>query len=486
MSEPRRRKSAAPPDANSGEPAPGRGPGLRVREEVFRKYDIRGVLGKGLDADVAFAVGLAFGGQVRRGARGQPRAAVGEDNRPSSPELADALESGLLASGVDVVRLGTVPTPVAYYAEHVFNLDAAVQITGSHNPPEFNGIKLSLGRAPFYGDRIQELRRAIQRGVRPAKIPGKAKRRQVLPGYVADIGRRFQLRRKMKVVVDCGNGAAAVAAADLLRETGAEVVPLYCESDGTFPNHHPDPTVDENLEDLIQAVRATKADLGVGFDGDADRIGVVDERGRVVRGDILILLFALDAIRSLGPNADPVKVVFDVKCSRSLPEELERAGGIPIMWKTGHSLIKEKMVREGAIIGGELSGHICFADKYLGFDDAMYAACRLTALLSDSERSLSEMVDAVPQYCSTPEFRIDVPEEEKFEIVRRAQEAFRETAEVIDIDGARIVFPGGWGLIRASNTQPVIAARYEAETPEDLAKIQGVIEDWLRQAGVEL
>ena len=298
---------------------------------------------------------------------------------------------------------------------------------------------------------------------------------------MADVSGRFRIERPVKAVVDCGNGTGSVVAVELLRAVGFEVIPLYCESDGTFPNHHPDPTVDEYVQDMIAAVHSHGADVGIGFDGDADRIGVVDDRGRIVRGDILLLLFGLDLLRRRGPGQT---LVFDVKCSQVLAEEFERAGGVPVMWKTGHSLIKEKMRETGAPIAGELSGHICFADGYYGFDDALYAACRLGELLAASDRPLSAMAESLPEYASTPELRIEVAEEDKFGLVERAREHFGAGYDVIAVDGVRVLFGDGWGLIRASNTQPVIVARYEARTPARLAEIQATMGGWLRGQGV--
>jgi phosphomannomutase / phosphoglucomutase len=295
------------------------------------------------------------------------------------------------------------------------------------------------------------------------------------------VGGRFTLKRPVRVVVDCGNGAGSVVAVDLLRRAGADVIPLYCESDGTFPNHHPDPTVDANLQDMIALVRSERADLGVGFDGDADRLGVVDENGSVVRGDLLLLLFGLDALERLGA---PQTLIFDVKCSQAVAEVYEAAGGHALMWKTGHSLIKEKMKEVGAPVAGELSGHICFGEDYFGFDDALYGACALVQMVARSERSLSEHVAVFPRYVSTPEIRIDVTEEEKFGIVERAVAHFRREYNVIDVDGVRVLFDGGWGLLRASNTQPVLVARYEAKSQEQLDRIRGVMEDWLAGQGV--
>lgn len=457
-------------------------------EHIFREYDIRGIVGRDLKPATVEGVGRAYGSilleelaESGEGGRA-PRVAVGQDNRPSSPELALALMEGLQGAGVDVLDLGTVPTPVAYWAEPFLKTDGAIQITGSHNPPEWNGIKMTLRGRSLYGDRIQGLRRRIGGGeLRDGS--GRRTHEPVLERYRDDVAGRFSLERPVRVAVDCGNGTGSVVAVELLEAVGAEVLPLYCESDGTFPNHHPDPTVDENLEELIRTVRAEGADLGVAFDGDADRLGVVDDRGRIIRGDVMLLLSGLDLLERRGPGQ---LLIFDVKCSQVLPEVYEKAGGRTLMWKTGHSLIKEKMKETGAPLGGELSGHICFADEFIGTDDALYAACRLAALVSRSPEPLSAKVDELPEYVSTPEIRIEVTEESKKEIVERAVDHFRERYEVVDVDGARILFPGGWGLLRSSNTQPVLVARFEARTEERLEEIQTEVEGWLRGQGVNV
>lgn len=467
---------------------------MAIDAGIFRRYDIRGIAGAGLDARAAQAIGHAYGSELRARTAAvrrdpsasapappsAPKVVVGQDNRPSSPSLAEALVRGLRAAGCDVVTLGTVPTPVTYFAEYNLSAQGAVQVTGSHNPPEYNGVKMTIATAPFFGDAIQDLLRRIGEGDL-ADGAGGLEAVDPLPDYVTDVAERFRLARPVKVVVDCGNGTGSVTAVPLLEAAGAHVVPLYCESDGAFPNHHPDPTVDENMVDLVAAVRRHGAEAGIGFDGDADRIGVVDEHGRIVRADVLLLLFGLDLLRRNGPGA---QLIFDVKCSQVLPAEFERAGGVPVMWKTGHSLIKEKMRETGAPIAGELSGHICFADDYYGFDDALYAACRLLALLAASERPLSDLVEALPSYCSTPELRIDLAEADKSGLVERARAHFARDHEVADLDGVRVLFEGGWGLLRASNTQPVVVARYEAETEERLAQIRATMEEWLRGQGV--
>ncbi len=455
---------------------------MHLPNHIFREYDIRGLVADELTPEVAEAVGRAFGGFAIEKLGRAPTVAVGYDNRPSSPALQQGLVRGLLSTGANVVNLGLVPTPTVYWSEKVLETDASIQITGSHNPPEWNGIKMTLEAASVYGAAIQELKRRILESDAPDG-EGTEVVEAVLDRYRDDVVKRFDLPRPVKIVVDCGNGTGAVVAVELLEALGAEVIPLYCESDGTFPNHHPDPTVDEYLVDMIDLVKGEGAELGIGFDGDADRIGAIDEKGNVVRGDILLLLFGLDILAKQGPGQ---KLVFDVKCSQVLPDEFRKAGGEPIMWKTGHSLMKEKMRETGAPIGGELSGHICFADSYFGFDDALYDACRLIDLVARSGRSLSEMVADFPRFESTPELRIEVPEERKFSVVAAAQEHFRKTHEVIEVDGARVLFGDGWGLLRASNTQPVIVARYEAKTSERLQEIRGVVESWLKTQGIDV
>lgn len=452
-----------------------------MKSHIFRQYDIRGIVGQDLDVSVAGAVGRAFASHVRaQTGVGHPSIVVGHDNRASSPQLADGLIEGIRAAGADVSDVGTVPTPVLYWSEVVLEADAAVQITGSHNPPEWNGIKMTCRGAALYGDEIIGLHaRITNEDWDDGK--GSLRKETVLGRYVEDVAGRFQLGRPMKVAVDCGNGSGALVAVQLLEEMGVEVTPIFCESDGTFPNHHPDPAVDENLEDLIGAVRGSPHDLGVAFDGDADRIGAVDEYGTIVRGDILLLLFGLELLKKRGPGQ---KLVFDVKCSQVLPEVFEAAGGEPIMWKTGHSLQKMKMKETSALLAGELSGHIMVADDYFGFDDALYDACRLIALLSEDARSLSERVANFPVYVSTPEIRIEVTEEEKWSIVEKAVMHFKDSHEVIDVDGARVLFGDGWALLRTSNTQSVIVARFEARTKERLDEIQSQVATWLSTHGV--
>jgi|TARA_B100001146_G_scaffold32584_2_gene25872 phosphomannomutase/phosphoglucomutase len=452
-----------------------------MKSHIFRQYDIRGIVGEDLDAEVTEAVGRAFGSRVRLDSSlRSPTVAVGYDNRLTSPSLADGLIAGIRSAGVDVVDVGTVPTPVLYWSEVTLGADAGVQITGSHNPPEWNGIKMTHGGSSLYGDAIQDLLRSINESDFTSGSGG-YERVTVLDRYVDDIAGRFNLERPMRVAVDCGNGTGSILAVRLLEAIGVEVTPLFCESDPTFPNHHPDPTVDDNLIDLIRSVESGNHDLGVAFDGDADRIGAIDDQGQIIRGDILLLLFGLDLLKKRGPGQ---KLIFDVKCSQVLPELFEKAGGEPIMWQTGHSLIKNKMRETGALLAGELSGHIMIADDYLGFDDALYNACRLIEIISRSGRTLSEMVSDFPEYRSTPEIRIDVTEDQKWTVVSEALVYFKEKYDVISVDGVRILFGDGWALLRTSNTQPVIVARFEARSESRLMEIRTEIAEWLTQAGV--
>lgn len=455
---------------------------MDLSAHIFREYDIRGIVGEDLDPQVTRQVGRAYASVVRETVGDGATVVVGRDNRPHSPRLSAGLVEGLRAAGANVMDLGTVPTPLVFWAEDRFQAQGGIQITGSHNPSEYNGIKMTLQGRSFFGQAIQDLRVRILAG-QLVEGAGTLEEREIIRTYVREISGGFKLPRPLRLVVDCGNGTGSLVAVDLLRAIGADVVPLYCESDGTFPNHHPDPTVDEYLADMMELVREEGADLGIAFDGDADRIGAVDENGKVVRGDILLLLFGLDLLERRGPGQ---KLVFDVKCSQVLPEVFEEAGGKPIMWRTGHSHMKAKMKAEGAPLGGELSGHICFADDYIGIDDALYDACRLVDLLARQDRPFSSLVAELPTYVSTPEIRIEVDEEKKWVVVDEALAHFRRTHEVIDVDGARVLFGDGWGLLRTSNTQPAIVARFEARTEARLREIQGVMQDWLATQGVHV
>lgn len=447
-----------------------------MKPHIFREYDIRGVVGTELTDDLVRDIGRAFGTYLRR--QGGTKAALGGDVRLSTGHLRERITEGLLSSGIDVIDVGIVPTPALYYSLHELPVDGGVMITGSHNPPNMNGFKLNLGTDSMYGAQIQEVRSLIETGDLEHG-EGKESVASVLDGYTSAIRERIHLDRKLRVVADCGNGCAGLVACELLAGLGCEVIPLYCEPDGSFPNHHPDPTVMEYIVDLIETVRKVGADIGIGYDGDADRVGVVDENGEVVFADKVLALVAREVLAE-----GPAEIIFDVKCSQGLIEDIEAHGGTPTMWKTGHSLLKRKMKQTGAPLGGEMSGHMCFADDYYGFDDAIYASCRVLGMLSRSDKTLSEMVDTLPKYHSTPEIRGECDDDEtKFEIAAKAVEHFRSTHDVVDVDGVRILFGDGWGLVRASNTQPVIVMRFEARTEERLREIQELVTGKLSEFG---
>ena len=451
---------------------------------IFRQYDIRGVVGPDLTPEVAEAIGRAFASLARRRlGKESPTLALGRDNRVSSEDLAAGVRRGMVAAGAQVIDVGLVPTPVHSFAVYNLGLDGGLQVTGSHNPPQYNGFKMTLEGGSLYGGAIQDIRRMIDEEDFESGR-GSVENREILDDYVRYVSERFTIERPVKVVVDCGNGTGAIVAVELLNALGenVEVIPLFCDSDPSFPNHHPDPVVDKNLRDIIAKVKETGADLGVAFDGDADRIGAIDDRGEIVRGDTLLLVYGLDLIEKRGPGQ---KVIFDVKCSQQLPEVLERAGGVPIMNATGHSLIKKRMKEEKSLLSGELSGHIMFGNDYYGYDDALYGACLLIDIVSRLGRPFSEWLAEFPQFVSTAEIRYPATEETKFDIVARATEHFRQGRDVIDVDGARVLFGDGWGLIRASNTEPVLVARYEARSAERLAEIQGEMEGWLQSQGVD-
>ncbi|HEV7993476.1 MAG TPA: phosphomannomutase/phosphoglucomutase [Gemmatimonadaceae bacterium] len=453
---------------------------MGIASGIFRQNDIRGVVGDDLTIEAAHAIGVAYAALMRaRGVTGE--IAVGRDNRPSGAELRDALVAGLTESGIDVADVGVVPTPLLYWS--LFNLGVAggIQITGSHNPAEYNGFKLCLGTESLHGHDIQELFALID--TKPtARKRGRVRSVEVIDRYVADVAERIgRISRPLKLVYDCGNGAAALVAPQLLRAIGLDAIGLFTESDGTFPNHHPDPTVPENLDDLVAAVRREGAELGIAFDGDADRIGMVDGTGKIIWGDHLLILYARDVFARMG-SGQPV--IFDVKCSQALPDAITRAGGTPVMWKTGHSLIKGKMKELSAPLAGEMSGHMFFAEGYYGFDDALYGAARLLRIVADAGRPVHELLADVPDFVSTPEIRVDCADDLKFPLVERAVAYFRARYDVIDVDGVRVLFGDGWGLIRASNTQPILVTRFEARSESRLAEIRGEMEEWLRQQGV--
>jgi phosphomannomutase/phosphoglucomutase len=460
---------------------------MNIRNEIFREYDIRGVVGQDLDRDTAFILGRAVATKVKASSRKE--VAVGRDCRLSSPELAEGLIEGLLQSGCEVVDLGVVPTPLVYFSSFYKRKESAVMITGSHNPPEFNGFKIMIGEETLYGDDIQDIFRIIQKGdFVSATSPGKRTYYHPILEYIDYVVSQIKLERPVKVVVDPGNGTAGPVVGPLFEKLGAEVVELYCEMDGHFPHHHPDPTLPEALKDLIAKVAETGAELGLAYDGDADRIGAIDETGRIIWGDQLMIIFARDLL----PHHPGAAVISEVKASKLLYDEISRLGGRPIMWKTGHSLIKKKIKEEKALLAGEMSGHIFFADRWFGFDDAIYASARLLEIVSRSTKKLSEYLKDLPKTYNTPEIRIYASDEVKFKIVDRVKEAFSQRADIrkiIDIDGVRAVFDHGWGLLRASNTQPVLVLRFEADSPGNLGKLQqevkGVLEEVIKKLSMK-
>jgi phosphomannomutase / phosphoglucomutase len=451
---------------------------MNVPKSIFRQYDVRGLVDRELTPDFARALGRAFGSVAADRLGRAPVIAVGRDNRPSGPALSEGVRRGIAESGGTAIDVGTLPTPALYFGVSALKTDGGLQVTGSHNPPEFNGFKMVLAGEAFHGDDILELWEII---MAERWRSGKGKEtsdNSVLQRYREGIISRHKLERPVRVVVDCGNGAGSLVAVSTLQGLGAEVTPLFCESDGTFPNHHPDPTVPENLRDLQAEVRRGGAELGIAFDGDADRIGAVDETGEIIYGDQLLVIFGRDAVRRFGKGTP---VIFDVKCSEVLPAALTAAGAQPVMWKTGHSLIKAKMKELKAPLAGEMSGHMFFGGDYLGFDDALFAAARLLEIVSRQPFGLAPLLADLPRTYATPEIRVECPEEEKFDLVERAAVHFATLYPVNTIDGVRITFPQGWGLLRASNTQPVLVMRFEATDQAKRDEYRAEVEGWLER-----
>jgi len=451
---------------------------------IFRQYDIRGLVGQQLTLETARLVGQAYATFAWERLKQAPRVAVGRDNRPSGAELSRGIREGIVAAGGSAVDVGELPTPALYFGTKTLPVDGGIQVTGSHNPPEFNGFKMVLAHDAVFGDDIQVLYRLIVDGKLVRKPGGTSStHRDLLSAYKdAIVKRNAPLARRPKVVVDCGNGVTSLIAIETLRQLGAEVVPLFAESDGTFPHHHPDPTVIENLHDLQQHVKLERAELGIAFDGDGDRIGAVDETGEPVLGDQLLVLFGRDLVKRMGKSHP---VIFDVKCSEVLPQMLKQAGLEPVMWKTGHSFIKMKMKEIGAPLAGEMSGHMFFGGDWYGFDDALFAAARLLAYVAKEGGPLSRLLADLPKTYATPELRVDCADEQKFAIVERAAQDFKQKYPVFTLDGVRITFPEGWGLLRASNTQPVLVMRFEATSPKALDAYRAEVESWLAAHGVK-
>ncbi|MEM7008676.1 MAG: phosphomannomutase/phosphoglucomutase [Thermodesulfobacteriota bacterium] len=452
---------------------------MSINPGIFREYDIRGVTGKDIDEGVFETIGKAYGTYLNR--LGASIISMGRDCRVSSPELSAAFARGVNSTGIDVLDIGMVSTPMLYFSLYSLDVNGGVMITASHNPGEYNGIKMSEGKNSLFGEQIQEIREIAEKG-EFASGQGNLAGADVRSEYIKFLKDNLNINPGLKIAADYGNGMIGIIGPEVFREFGCEITELYETPDGTFPNHHPDPTVEENLAELIDTVTSNNLQVGVGFDGDGDRIGVIDENGDIIWGDMLVLIFARD-ILSREPGS---KFIGDVKCSTRLFRGIEEAGGEAIMWKTGHSLIKNKMKVEEAQMAGEMSGHIFFADKFFGYDDALYAALRLLEIISTTGKKVSELLGGIPHSVSTPEIRLECPEEIKFELVEKVKNVLSETHEVIDIDGVRIEFPYGWGLIRASNTQPALVLRFEAEDQEKLEQVKSIIEGELENQMKEL
>jgi phosphomannomutase / phosphoglucomutase len=449
-----------------------------MNPEVFREYDIRGIVERDFDDEFVRDLGRAYATILHRA--GKKTVTIGRDCRLSSPRLRGLLLEGLVPAGISVVDVDVVPTPLLYFSVLHWKMDGGVMITGSHNAAEYNGFKLGVGPTTIFGDEIQRVRKIIEtREFVKAPAPGKLTQRPIIPEYNRFILGDIKLRKGMKVAVDGGNGCGGVIAAPLMKQLGLDTVELFIEMDGRFPNHHPDPTVEANMRFLRDAVAKHHAEIGIAYDGDADRVGAVDENGRIVWGDELMVAFSR-AILKERPGA---AIIGDVKCSQRMYDDIKAHGGRPIMWKTGHSLIKSKLKEEHAVLAGEMSGHMFFADRYLGFDDAIYASFRLLEIVSRENRGLGAILADLPKTSFTPEIRLDCPDDRKFEVVKRAADYFRAHYKVIDIDGVRVDFNDGWGLVRASNTQPALVMRFEAANEKRLGEIRALFEGKLKELG---
>ena len=438
---------------------------MKVNRKIFREYDIRGIYEIDLKGELPYFIGKAFGSYVKR--KNINEVCVGGDNRLTTPEIKEKLVKGLIESGINVIDIGIVPTPLLYFSVHFYKFGSGIIVTASHNPPEFNGFKMVLKEGSLYGKEIQKIADMVENEDFEKGI-GKFERKEVIDDYIKFMEERFKFNKKFKVGIDTGNGTAGPLIEKLFRKLGIEFVGLYLESDSNFPNHLPDPVIPENLKDLIEIVKKYNLDCGFGFDGDGDRLGVVDEKGNILWGDQLLIVYSREVLK----ERKGVKIIFDVKCSRALEEEIEKMGGIPLMWKTGHSLIENKLHEEKAPIAGELSGHLYFADEYFGYDDAIYSSLRLLRIMDKEGKKLSEFFTDVKKYYSTPEIRIEVKDDNKFEIVEKVKNYFSKKYKINDIDGVKVYYPNGWALLRASNTQPALVVRIEGETEEELEKIK--------------
>jgi phosphomannomutase/phosphoglucomutase len=448
---------------------------LEINSSIFREYDIRGIADTDLNDLLVEGVAKAYGTLMKR--EGRKTVSLGYDMRLSSLRIQKVFQKSLLSTGLDVINIGMVTTPMLYFSIAYWKLDGGVMITGSHNPSEYNGLKLCRGTGSVYGKELQAVLEMIQKKDFETG-QGAAQERSVTQDYKNYLKNQFQFSRKIKVVVDSGNGMGGLVSPELFRELGLEVIDLFSKPDGNFPNHHPDPSQPKNLIALTQKVKEIRADIGIAFDGDGDRIGVVDEKGDAIWGDKLLILYSRAILKKL-PGAT---FIADVKCSQTLYDDIKKNGGKGVMWKTGHAIIKSKIKELNAALAGELSGHMFFNDRYFGFDDALYAACRVLEILDQAgDKKMSELLRDVPPMYSTPELHMDTTDTKKFQIVSRAKEFFKSSYDVIDIDGVRITFPDGWGLVRASNTQPVLVLRFEAATPKRVQEIQNLVESKVRE-----
>jgi len=447
-----------------------------MSDHVFRKYDIRGLFKKELDENFAEALGKAVGTYLGSG----KSVCVGMDNRDSSPLLKNSLVRGLLSTGCNVIDIGTVTTPLLYYSIFLHNKDGGVMVTASHLPKEYNGFKICKGKETIHSEEIQKVKK-IMESKDYARGSGKIEKKDVIEDYIKEIKKKIRLKRKLKVIVDCGNGTGGLVAPKLLRELGCNVTELFSEPDGNFPNHVPDPTLPEEYGVLMDIMKKGKHDLGIAYDCDCDRLGVVNEKGNMIYGDQMMILFS----RELLKKRKGEKILIEVKCSKALIDEVEKNGGIPIMCRTGHSFIKEAMKKENAMISGEMSGHIFFKDEYYGFDDAVYASCRLLRLISEQNKTISELLSDAPKYYSSPEIRVKCPDEKKFLVVEEISNELKKDYEVLDIDGVRFNCNDGWGLIRASNTEPIIVLRCEAKSKKGLKQIKELLFKKLERFGIK-
>jgi phosphomannomutase/phosphoglucomutase len=446
-----------------------------INPEIIREYDIRGVADRDFSAETCRSLGRAIGTFERR--HGKRRITLGRDARLHSPRIRDAVLAGLLECGLEVTDIGMCATPLLYFSVNHWHMDGGVMITASHNPAPDNGLKVCVGKSTIHGADLRTIREIAEAGDFVTEPGGRVIERPILGDYVEYVSAQIRAPRKLRVAIDAGNGPGGVAAVPIFRNLGHEVIELFTEPDGRFPNHHPDPTVVDNLKDLIATVRERRCDVGIAYDGDADRIGVVDENGRPVWGDQLMILFS----RSILEKRKGGTFIAEVKCSRTLYDDVPKHGGRILMWKTGHSLIKQKMKEERALLAGEMSGHMFFADRYYGYDDAIYSSARLAEILAETGLRVGELLADVPEMFSTPEIRVPAAEAKKFQIVAALKERFEKKYEVIDIDGARINFPDGWGLVRASNTQAVLVLRFEATSERALGAIRAEVEGVLKE-----